>query len=92
MADLKDKYVHQTYHSILSIGTSGTSGLSGTVQNVTDGDGNASALSLSTSRVQVTALTISTMSNYENDSAAAVGGVPVGGLYHTDGVVKIRLT
>ena len=29
--------------------------------------------------------------NFANDSAAAAGGVAVGGLYHTYGVVKIRL-
>ena len=29
--------------------------------------------------------------NFANDSAAATGGVAVGGLYHTNGVVKIRL-
>ena len=30
--------------------------------------------------------------NYANDAAAAAGGVPVGGLYHTTGTVKVRLT
>ena len=30
--------------------------------------------------------------NYANDAAAAAGGVPVGGLYHTAGTVKVRLT
>ena len=30
--------------------------------------------------------------NYANDVAAAAGGVPVGGLYHTTGTVKVRLT
>ena len=30
--------------------------------------------------------------NYANDAAAAAGGVPVGGLYHTGGAVKVRLT
>jgi len=30
-------------------------------------------------------------SDYADDAAAAVGGIPVGGLYHTAGVVKIRL-
>jgi hypothetical protein len=30
--------------------------------------------------------------NYANDTAAAVGGVLVGGLYHTSGTVKIRLS
>ena len=33
-----------------------------------------------------------TLSNYANDGAAASGGVPVGGLYHTSGTVKVRLT
>ena len=33
-----------------------------------------------------------TLSNYANDGAAASGGVPVGGLYHTAGAVKVRLT
>lgn len=27
-----------------------------------------------------------------NDAAAAIAGVPVGGLYHTSGAVKVRLT
>jgi len=30
--------------------------------------------------------------NYVDDAAAAAGGVPIGGLYQTAGVVKIRLT
>lgn len=30
--------------------------------------------------------------DYLNDAAAAAGGVPVGGMYHTAGAVKIRLT
>ena len=29
--------------------------------------------------------------NYINDAAAQAGGIPVGGLYHTAGVVKLRL-
>ena len=29
--------------------------------------------------------------NFANDAAAAVGGIAVGGLYHTSGTVKIRL-
>lgn len=35
---------------------------------------------------------INTADNFANDTAAAAGGVPVGGLYHTSGAVKIRLT
>lgn len=30
--------------------------------------------------------------SYANDAAAAVAGVPIGGLYHTTGTVKVRLT
>jgi hypothetical protein len=33
-----------------------------------------------------------TLTSAANDSAAALAGVPVGGLYHTSGTVKIRLT
>ena len=32
------------------------------------------------------------LGDYASDSAAAGAGVPVGGLYHTAGTVKIRLT
>ena len=35
---------------------------------------------------------VSISANYADDSAAATGGIPVGGLYHTSGTVKIRLT
>lgn len=30
--------------------------------------------------------------DYANDVAAAAGGVPIGGLYHTTGTVKVRRT
>lgn len=85
MADLKDKYVHETYHKVLNVGTSGTSGFSGSLQRITDGDGNLSPLSLSTSHAGLS------LANYADDSAAAAGGIPVGGLYHTNGVVKVRI-
>lgn len=35
---------------------------------------------------------VNTASDYPDDTAAAAGGILVGGLYHTAGVVKIRLT
>lgn len=31
-------------------------------------------------------------SNFADDSAAQAGGVPVGGIYHTNGAIKIRLS
>ncbi len=30
--------------------------------------------------------------SFANDAAAAVAGIPVGGVYHTSGVVKVRLS
>ena len=35
---------------------------------------------------------ISSSFNYANDAAAALGNVPKGGIYHTSGSLKIRLT
>ncbi len=35
---------------------------------------------------------VDTADDFLNDASAATGGVPVGGLYHTSGVVKIRLS
>lgn len=35
--------------------------------------------------------TVSQSLNFANDTAAATGGVPAGGLYHTNGTIKIRL-
>ncbi len=34
---------------------------------------------------------VSSSYNFANDSAAASGGIPLGGLYHTSGSIKIRL-
>ena len=31
------------------------------------------------------------LGNYASDSAAATGGVPIGGLYHNAGAVKVRV-
>ncbi|MFA7166583.1 MAG: hypothetical protein WC124_12190 [Desulfoplanes sp.] len=91
MANLKDKYIHETYHSVLSIGIDGTNGVSSSLQNITDGNGTATPISLSTSLACITNLSLSSISNYTNDASAALGGVPINGIYHTDGILKIRL-
>lgn len=39
----------------------------------------------------ITAAAVKVADNYADDAAAAAGGIPVGGLYHTAGAVKIRL-
>jgi hypothetical protein len=35
---------------------------------------------------------VSESCNFANDAAAATGGIPLGGLYHTAGTIKIRLS
>lgn len=30
-------------------------------------------------------------SNFANDTAAQAGGIPIGGIYHTNGAIKIRI-
>ena len=55
--------------------------------------GSVTGSILSTNGVVSSSLQIgSSLVNYANDGAAATGGVPVGGLYHTAGTVKVRLT
>lgn len=34
---------------------------------------------------------IDTANNFATDAAAATGGVPIGGLYHNAGAVRVRL-
>ena len=36
-------------------------------------------------------LTVNTVPSAANDTAAAAAGVPIGGMYHTSGAVKVRL-
>ena len=49
-----------------------------------------------TGSITITNLTIlpTVSSSYEfaNDASASLGGIPLGGLYHTSGVIRIRLT
>jgi len=35
--------------------------------------------------------TVSSSFNFANDASASIGGIPLGGLYHTSGTIKIRL-
>ena len=36
--------------------------------------------------------TVSSSYEFANDASASIGGIPLGGLYHTSGVIRIRLT
>lgn len=41
---------------------------------------------------QITMPTLATLTSLANDAAAATAGIPVGGLYHNAGAVRVRLT
>jgi len=48
-----------------------------------------------TGSLTVTTLTtfplVSSSYEFANDASASLGGIPLGGLYHTSGVIRIRL-
>jgi len=58
MANLFNKYIYETYKSIVGIGQAGTSGLiPGTIQPLTDGEGNELPIRVSETDVEVDFLT-----------------------------------
>lgn len=74
-------------YSITSLTVSEDKGLSfgvDTSTNITDLD--------YTQKIYVDSLLPQIADNFADDTAAAIGGVEIGRLYHTAGVVKIRLT
>ena len=64
---------------------------SGSLNATLDVNGSA----IITGSLTVTNLTtfplVSSSYNYANDASASLGGIPLGGLYHTSGVIRIRL-
>lgn len=69
--------------------TVGYDGDAGTVKGtLTATDGGSNTYSVI---VTPAGLTLVGLNDFANDGAAASGGVPVGGLYHTSGTIKIRL-
>ncbi len=62
---------------------------------VTIGTAAEDALEINATAKTIAALapyTFVPLTSYANDSAAASAGVAIGGLYHTTGTVKVRLT
>jgi hypothetical protein len=57
MANLFNKYIYETYKSIIGIGQSGTSGLTTTLQPLTDGEGKELPIEVSETEVNITAPT-----------------------------------
>jgi hypothetical protein len=58
MANLTNKYIYETFPSLVGIGTSGTSGVTGTPQVLTDGKGVELPIKVSTTEVEITGDTI----------------------------------
>ena len=76
----------QTYG--VAIGSSAVAGASGAValgKNVTSSTANTTAVNL----FQITQYA---SMNFTNDTTAAAGGIPLGGVYHTSGALKIRIS
>jgi hypothetical protein len=65
---------------------------SGSLNATLDVNGSA----IITGSLTVTTLTtfplVSSSYNFANDASASIAGIPLGGLYHTSGVIRIRLT
>lgn len=55
-------------------------------------DGGGVTWSLNTSNNTITATVVDLANDFADDAAAAAGGVPVGGLYHNAGAVRVRRT
>ena len=53
MADLTNKYIYESYKSVVGIGTSGTSGLSAELQPLTDGEGHEMPIKVSETEVEI---------------------------------------
>jgi hypothetical protein len=74
------------------------------IQTTLDGEGLATDTDISASnaaRVSLSGSIATKMANtgfvyvtgsFANDAAASAAGIPIGGLYHTTGTVKVRLT
>lgn len=57
MANLFNRYIYETYKSIIGIGQSGTSGLTANLESLTDGEGNELPIQVSETEVNLTAPT-----------------------------------
>tara|TARA_R100000789_G_scaffold95756_1_gene96558 strand:+ start:310 stop:555 length:246 start_codon:yes stop_codon:yes gene_type:complete len=72
MSDFFNEKPQNTYKSILNIGTSNNQTIDGTVRNIEDGRGNASALSLSATEVEVARLLVDSIIIDNNRISGAV--------------------
>jgi len=82
-----DAQLARVYQTTASLNTY-TGSNDSVVNNVMAYTSSLKAATIFSGSIQIGA----TLSNYANDGAAASGGIPVGGLYHTAGTIKVRLT
>jgi len=71
----------------VAIGNSATASATGAVAL----GANVTAATVNTATVNLFQIAAYATMNYASDSAAATGGIPLGGVYHTDGALKIRI-
>lgn len=71
MADLTNKYIYETYPSIVGIGDEGSSGVTGTLKPLTDGVGEHLPIEVSETEVNITAVNTTSV----NFSIAGYGEV-----------------
>jgi hypothetical protein len=71
MADLTNKYIYETYPSIVGIGEEGSSGVTGTLKPLTDGVGEHLPIEVSETEVNITAVNTTSV----NFSIAGYGEV-----------------
>lgn len=68
-------------------------GLDGTeIVPLDQSDGEGGYVTRRTTTGAIAALGFGVLSNYVDDAAAALGGVPLGGFYRTASVVKVRVS
>jgi hypothetical protein len=85
------KPVLQMHGTGIAVGAQWAGGESQITSIGPDANHNIRLIPKGTGRTVCVKPSVTNVDSYADDAAAAVGGVPVGGLYHTAGVVKVRL-
>jgi len=85
------KPVLQMHGTGIAVGAQWAGGESQITSIGPDANHNIRIIPKGTGRTVCVKPSVTNVDNYADDAAAAAGGVPVGGLYHTSGVLKVRL-
>lgn len=85
MSNLGPQQQNSSFDGLLQI----PAGVTSDLQPVQDGMGNFTGLWLSSTGISITGLNVS---DYANDAAAALAGIPIGGVYRNGNVLQIRIS